>query len=127
MVSEARSITLLRLTSESPSRGEHREEETTGDGIVLGEADFLALKGIFADPASFKAVQYACEPQYGVTLRFEGPRGRLDVLLCFGCSEITMIAAGTMLASTEFDPVKPTLVTLMKRLLPQDEQIRALK
>ena len=77
-------------------------------------------------------VAKACEFLPGVALRFDGPAGRLEVLLCFSCDEwaFAIPTADGELESWEIednDAARVELLRLARELFPQDEALSKLR
>jgi hypothetical protein len=73
-----------------------------------------------------------CEFMPGVALRFDGPAGRLEVLLCFSCDEwaFAIPAPDGELDSWEIedsDPARAELIRLARELFPRDEALSKLR
>ncbi|MCB9905973.1 MAG: hypothetical protein H6831_16355 [Planctomycetes bacterium] len=73
-----------------------------------------------------------CEFMPGVALRFDGPAGRLEVLLCFSCDEwaFAVPTAEGELESWEIedcDPARSALLALARELFPKDETLSGLR
>lgn len=74
----------------------------------------------------------ACEFMPGVALRFDGPAGPLEVLLCFSCDEwaFAIPTAGGELGSWKIedcDAARPELLRLARELFPADEALSELR
>jgi hypothetical protein len=63
-------------------------------------------------------------PVYGVKLSFIRGGERLDVYLCFSCSELVVRRNDTTHAPAYFGPGKRVLVDAAKRLFPNDSAIQ---
>jgi hypothetical protein len=50
----------------------------------------------------------------------------VDVVFCFQCDILSVYQNGVAVASEDFDPIRPALVPLMKKLFPKDGEIQSL-
>lgn len=71
-------------------------------------------------------VAKGCEPDYGVRIEFLSGEDRVDVLLCFGCSQLQIYRNGQSLAGGPFDPAAKDLTEFVKEIFPDDELIQTL-
>ena len=67
-----------------------------------------------------------CAPDYGVRIEFQKGENHVDLLFCFGCSQVQVYKNGKSLSGGEFDPVEKQLAELMKEIFPEDELIQSL-
>jgi len=73
-----------------------------------------------------------CAPEYGVLFTFRSERGTARVALCFDCNifgvyEGTDNAAKAVNREDDFDPMRHSLLPMIKSIFPQDPIIQALK
>ena len=71
-------------------------------------------------------VAKGCAPDYGVRIEFQKGENHVDLLFCFGCSQVQVYKNGKSLSGGEFDPVEKQLAELMKEIFPEDELIQSL-
>ena len=68
-----------------------------------------------------------CEFMPGVALRFTSAGSPTEVLFCFSCDELMVVRDGKKVGYEDFDPARGRLLTIVKRLFPEDEKIQQLK
>lgn len=68
-----------------------------------------------------------CTFEPGVAVRFTGPSGTIDVLLCFSCDELKILRNGRIVGGEDFDNARPRLLAIVKRLFPDDAAIQSLQ
>jgi len=73
----------------------------------------------------------ACLPDYAVMFTFHGSRANIHVLFCFRYNQMAVLVgtgnnALRVNAEEEFDPIRPELLKIVKRLFPGDSDIQAL-
>jgi len=69
----------------------------------------------------------ACIPVYGVRLSFARGDDTVDVLLCLECELLATYLNGKSVSGDDFEPACNQLLSLVKQLFPNDEQIQSLK
>lgn len=71
-------------------------------------------------------VAKGCEPDYGVRFEFRSGESRIDVLICFGCSQLQIYRNGKSLSGALFDPAAEDLAEAVKEIFPNDELMQSL-
>ncbi len=95
--------------------------------IAVAEAERKNLQSVLlANDSYLWDVAKGCEPDYGVRIEFSKGDDKLDVLFCFGCSQLQIYRNGESLAGEEFDPIEKKLTEIAKRIFPDDEVIQSL-
>jgi hypothetical protein len=110
-----------------------RKDGTTYDTATIADYPETA-KGKPADAETVWRLKHAlvaprgglktCVPLYGVRLAFNGPKGSVDVLLCFECNLLGVFRDGKRVGAGAFDVGRPELVYIAKQLFPDDELIQ---
>lgn len=67
-----------------------------------------------------------CRPDYGLRFEFVGNAGTLDVLFCFGCSQLVVYRNGQHAGEALFHPSAAQFVTIAREAFPEDELIQSL-
>ena len=98
--------------------------------------DVRELKKLIIDPRSYPWMSErhevrACLPDYAVMFTFYGSSEIVRVLLCFQCDQLAVLVGKgddplRVNAEDVFDDIRPQLVTIVKRLFPNDPDIQAL-
>ena len=125
------------LYSEDPSSPIHTLPFYRLDAAAPVSADDVrTLKKLFTDPNSYqwnseKGIVKACEPDYGVLFTFRGRSGVVRIALCFHCDQMgVLLGEGEdplrYNAEEDFDLMRGQLLTLVKRLFPNDSAIQSL-
>ncbi len=73
-----------------------------------------------------------CMPEYGVLLTFQSDQGTVRIALCFDCNILGIYDGadnGSKRVNREedFDPMRHSLVGMMKSIFPEDSVIQGLK
>jgi hypothetical protein len=102
-------------------------EYLEGAFVELSSEQTAQVRKILESPDSYEFdLRKACTPLYGVRLRFEGESNRVDVDLCFSCDILLVSRDGKPMEGGNFDPIRPNLVALCKKLFPNDKEIQQL-
>ena len=98
--------------------------------------DVRTLKQLLSDPRSYLWLSErnevrACLPDYAVMFTFYGSPETVRVLLCFRCDQLAVLVGKgddplRVNAEDVFDDIRPQLLTIVKRLFPNDPDIQAL-
>lgn len=67
-----------------------------------------------------------CAPDYGVRVRFKNPDSPVDILFCFGCSQLQVYVNGQSTSGGEFDPAEQKLIHWVQSVFPDDAVIQSL-
>lgn len=95
--------------------------------IELPEVQKSKLTKILLSKESYLYdIAKGCAPDYGVRIEFQKGENRVDLLFCFGCSQVQAYKNGKSLSGGEFDPVEKQLAEIMKEIFPDDEAIQGL-
>ncbi len=98
--------------------------------VAVDAASARELASLLADPGSYDWERgKACVLVPGVAVRFVGATDTIDVLFCFHCDTLLAVRNGKVVAGQEgdFDPIRPKLLAIMRRLFPSDDVIQDLK
>lgn len=105
--------------------GLHR---VTAGPVVVDEATSSELSSILLDPDSYDWQRAkGCEFRPGVGVRYTRDVSRVDLALCFECDELTIHRQGRRVGVEDFDDVRPQLVSIVKRVFPNDPEIQSLE
>jgi hypothetical protein len=105
--------------------GLHR---VTAGPVLVDESTSSELSAILLDPDSYDWQRAkGCEFRPGVGVRYTREVSRVDLALCFECDELTIHRQGRRVGVEDFDAVRPGLVSIVKRVFPNDPEIQALK
>lgn len=101
-----------------------------GDVVQLSAADAEKLSGVIADTGAFEiGNQAACPFRPGLSIRFLGDGGSVDLLVCFACDEVGVVSGdGGKLGNlyTMSQTARDVLLGVAKAMLPDDEGIQSL-
>jgi hypothetical protein len=91
------------------------------------------LKTLLQSPKSYvwKPLKKECLVDYGVLLTFGSGKTAVRVAVCFNCNDLGIFEgeddnARAVNKTGEFDPMRPELVSVMKLLFPEDEEIQGI-
>jgi hypothetical protein len=103
------------------------EYETSGSDVVA-PADWLArFKRHYLDPKNHTLQRTsACGPEYGVLLRFEGPKGAAYLPICFKCAQVTLAGGRGQGRIEELPGAMGPWIDFVTELFPNDPEILAL-
>jgi RNA polymerase sigma factor (sigma-70 family) len=105
----------------------------TGVGPAQGRPFAAKAARVLLDGGNFELERAkGCLFQPGVGLRFWKGEQAAELLLCFGCSELLVVAPdpkaqGVKIPYADFGPGRPAVVRLVQEALPGDKVIGALK
>lgn len=68
-----------------------------------------------------------CEMVPGVVVVFTHQRTRVELVLCFECDQLEIYVGDKNTGYEDFDPARPQLLKLVKRIFPKDKAIQTLK
>ncbi len=132
-IAHATEVTLFRLFGERHSadgngaKAAFDPDDVVGKAIPIVEPDAEHVRFWFSDPASVPRNPKACIPEFGVKIRFSTPMKSVDVLLCLRCKEVALFRSGKWIGTSDFDPIAPQVLDLVKRLLPDDDRLQSLR
>jgi hypothetical protein len=96
--------------------------------IDVSPAQFDQIHELLSAPnRNFFGSSKECIPHYGVRVRFERDGETIDVNLCFACKQLAVVRDGEIVGEGDFDLVNRELVTISRKLFPDDAEIQALK
>jgi len=84
------------------------------------------LIALLANDSYMWEVAKGCAPDYGVRIEFSKGGDKVNVLFCFGCSQLQVYRNGKSVKGEEFDPIEKKLIEITKRIFPDDKAIQAL-
>ncbi len=95
--------------------------------ILVAEAEKKELQQLLlADDSYMWKVAKGCEPDYGVRIEFSQGDDKVDVLFCFGCSQLQIYRNGKSVSGEDFDPIEKKLIKIVQRIFPEDRAIQEL-
>ena len=68
-----------------------------------------------------------CEMVPGVVVVFTHQRTKVELVLCFECDQLEIYVGDKNTGYEDFDPARPKLLKLVKRIFPKDQAIQGLK
>lgn len=103
--------------------------EVTGGPVAASTELTELLKETLLSSATYDLeVAKGCGfPVYGVRLSFYRGDERVDVYLCFRCSDLAVVREETAYAPADFSRGKRVLLNAVKELFPQDAEIQAIQ
>tara|TARA_Y100000588_G_scaffold135469_1_gene149014 strand:+ start:1365 stop:1751 length:387 start_codon:yes stop_codon:yes gene_type:complete len=122
-----------RLDDSYPGEREKQEGESLHGYAILSDAEALTygarqeLSSIIDNPNTYFRYEVPpdCLFRPGVAFRFKDKRTKVDLLVCFSCSELRYYMDGKVVGQSFFQSKK--LLSLVKELFPDDEKIQSLK
>jgi len=122
-----------RLDDSYPGEREKREGESLHGYAILSDAEELTygarqeLSSIIDNPNTYFRYEVPpdCLFRPGVAFRFKDKKTKVDLLVCFSCSELRYYMDGKVVGQSFFQSKK--LLSLVKELFPDDEKIQSLK
>lgn len=95
--------------------------------VVVVEAEKKELQlALLANDSYMWDVAKGCEPDYGVRVEFSRGVERVDILFCFGCSQLQIYRNGKSVSGEDFDPIEKKLINIAQRIFPEDQAIQEL-
>ena len=124
---------VYRVEDSYPGEGSDKEGPKLHGYAILSEAEELTfgirqkLSSIIENPNTYFRYEVPpdCLFRPGIAFRFKDKKTRVDLLVCFSCSELRYYMDGKVVGQTFFKPKK--LLSLVKKLFPNDEKIQSLK
>jgi hypothetical protein len=127
LVKSPATVTAYRLSEGSTYRAKVADYKTMGDPVDVDGETKKQLAEVLIDPRAYLwDVAKGCDPLYGVRLEFKRKNETVDVVFCFECSILSVYRQGEAVASEDFDPIRPPLVAVMKKIFPKDGEIQSL-
>lgn len=128
VLEKAERVESFRVSSDDKIEGDAPDRiggyKVTGTG--KGKVKPKELTSILLDEKTYEfETAKRCVFKPGVAFRFWLAKESIDVLLCFSCDELEVIAAGHR-ATEDFDRARPRLVKLAKKAFPSDKEIGGL-
>jgi hypothetical protein len=122
-----------RLDDSYPGEREKQEGESLHGYAILSDAEALTygarqeLSSIIDNPNTYFRYEVPpdCLFRPGVAFRFKDKKTKVDLLVCFSCSELRYYMDGKVVGQSFFQSKK--LLSLVKELFPDDEKIQSLK
>ena len=124
---------VYRVDDSYPREGSDKEGPKLHGYAILSEAEELTfgirqkLSSIIENPNTYFRYEVPpdCLFRPGVAFRFKDKKTKVDLLVCFSCSELRYYMDGKVVGQSFFKPKK--LLSLVKKLFPNDEKIQSLK
>lgn len=127
IVKSPATVTAYRLADSSTYREKVADYKTVGDPVDVDAETMKQLAETLLDPRGYLwDLAKGCDPLYGVRLEFKRKDETVDVVFCFQCDILTVYHNGVAGESEDFDPLRPALVPLMKKIFPKDGEIQSL-
>ena len=99
-----------------------------GGETVVDIIRSASLKRVLLDQQSYELLSAkGCEPIFGVGVTFEKGADTVDVLFCFQCDILVVYHHDEDVGGEDFDPVRPTLISVMKQTFVDDDVIQGLQ
>jgi len=109
---------------------------TSDAPVALSTDDIQMLKKLLSEPRSYlwsngAPIIKSCIPEYAVLFKFCASSKAVSILLCFRCDQIGLLLGADddpqrVNSEDSFDPIRPQLLALVKRLFPKDAELQAL-
>ena len=124
---------VYRVDDSYPGEGSDKEGPKLHGYAILSDAEELTfgirqkLSAIIENPNTYfrHEVLPDCLFRPGIAFRFKDKKTRVDLLVCFSCSELRYYMDGKVVGQSFFKPKK--LLSLVKKLFPNDDKIQSLK
>jgi hypothetical protein len=126
-------VTAYRVIRPGILKYVHAPETIGGFEITDGPFDVDAatateLRTILADDSIYDFERAkGCDFDPGVAFRFAKAGAVVDLLLCFSCDELAAYQGAKRVGGEDFDPARPRLLAIVKRLFPGDEKLQGLR
>ena len=122
-----------RVDDSYPDEGKNREVPSLHGYSILSDAEALTfgarqkLSSIIENPNTYFRYEVPpdCLFRPGIAFRFKDKKTKVDLLVCFSCSELRYYMDGKVVGQRFFKSKK--LLSLVKKLFPDDEIIQSLK
>jgi len=122
-----------RVDDSYPDEGKNREVPSLHGYSILSDAEALTfgarqkLSSIIENPNTYFRYEVPpdCLFRPGIAFRFKDKKTKVDLLVCFSCSELRYYMDGKVVGQRFFKSKK--LLYLVKKLFPDDEIIQSLK
>ena len=117
-----------RLPPETFYNDRLSEYDVPADSLEVPAASMASLKRVLLDEQSYELLSgKECEPIFGVGVTFAKGSDTVDVLFCFQCDILVVYHHDKDVGDEDFDPVRPTLVDVMKQTFVDDDVIQGLQ
>jgi len=122
-----------RVDDSYPDEGKNKEVPALHSYAILSDAEALTfgarqkLSSIIENPNTYFRYEVPpdCLFRPGIAFRFKDKKTKVDLLVCFSCSELRYYMDGKVVGQRFFKSKK--LLSLVKKLFPDDEIIQSLK
>ena len=122
-----------RVDDSYPGEDNKKEAPNLHGYAILSDAEALTfgtrqeLSSIIENPNTYFRYEVPpdCLFRPGVAFRFKDKKTKVDLLVCFSCSELRYYLDGKVVGQSFFKSKK--LLSLVKGLFPDDEKIQSLK
>lgn len=127
IIQNAETVNAYRQPPKSYHQRSLSDYEVLSGPVPVSEAERKELlNALLANDSYMWEVAKGCEPDYGVRVEFSKGDEKVDVLFCFGCSQLQVYRNGKSISGEEFDPIEEKLTEIAKRIFPDDKAIQAL-
>ena len=117
-----------RLPPETFYNDRLSEYDVPAGSLAVPAASLASLKRVLLDEESYELLSAkGCEPIFGVGVTFEKGDDTVDVLFCFQCDILVVYHHDEDVGGEDFDPVRPTLISVMKQTFVDDDVIQGLQ
>jgi len=124
---------VYRVDDSYPGERKNQEGDSLHGYAILSDAEALTfgtrqeLSSIIDNPNTYFRYEVPpdCLFRPGVAFRFKDKKTKVDLLVCFSCSEFRYYLDGKVVGQSFFQSKK--LLSLVKELFPDDEKIQSLK
>ncbi len=130
---KATNCEVLRVDDSYPNEREVQNDDNLHGYAILSKAVTMpeksrdALSTILANPKTY--VRYEeppdCSFRPGIAFRFTDGSVQVDLLVCFSCRELQYYLDGEVVGTSFFQSQE--LVSLVKKLFPDDQKIQSLR
>ena len=122
-----------RVDDSYPGEGKKQEGDSLygyaiiSDAVTLTSGSRKELSSIMEDSDTYfrHSTPPDCLFKPGVTFRFNDKKTKVDLLVCFSCSELRYYLDGKVVGQSFFKSKK--LLSLVKKLFHDDEKIQSLR
>lgn len=107
------------------------DRPVSAPGLSKDRAFAARMTAVLLDPRLYDVSHDRCLFRPGIVFRLWKGRACVDCVMCFHCNDIQILtrdAAGRVIHSefTNFTPLRPTLLALVKQTFPADQEIQGL-
>ena len=127
-IQNATSVNAFRLKPSSEYHAHLSEYEMTSGPVVVPADAASTLRSILLDTSTYEwDAAKACMPVYGVRIQFKLGAEEVDVLFCFECDILGVYDNGAPMGGEDFDDAREEILSVIRKLFPDDADIQALK